>query len=280
MRSFSVLTQRGQTCATRPSSSTPASLYTGYGRLQFWQRRIIATAGERSRMPAGRDPIARLTRASPSAHAAPPVPRPALLAVAPGAAVFLVARLPSLIEPRWYTDEAGYASTAMSLLHGRRLYSEIWTNKPPLQILLVAVPVAIDQRSELLLHLLTLAFGICAMAAAALIATRLLTPWRAGVALAVAGLLLGTPLLDAELAIPESLLIAPASGAAAIVLLRTFTGTGRVQGVAWAIAAGTLGAAAIAIQQTAVTDAAGLGLVILLSPRTSRRQLVAYVATI
>ena len=231
-------------------------------------------------MPARRDPIARLTGAAPSLHAAAPVPRPALLAAVPGVAVFLVARLPSLIEPRWYTDEAGYASTAMSLLHGRRLYSEIWTNKPPLQILLVAIPVAIDQRSELLLHLLTLAFGICAMAAAAVIATRLLSPKRAALALVVAGLLLGTPIVDAELALPESLLIAPASGAAAIVLLRTFTGKGRVAGLGWAVGAGALAAAAIAIQQTAVADAAALGLVILLSPRTSRRQLIAYLATI
>ena len=280
MRSFSVLTQRGQTCATRPSRRTPASLYTGYGRLQFWQRRIMATATERSRMPAEGDTSAVLTAASSSPHAAPPVSRPALLAVVPGAAVFLVARLPSLIEPRWYTDEAGYASTALSLLHGNRLYSGIWTNKPPLQILLVAIPVAIDQRSEVLLHVLALLFGASAMVAAAVIAARLLSAWRAAVALLVAGLVLGTPIVDAELALPEGLLIAPATWAAAIVLLRLFTGVGRVDGDGWAIAAGALAAAAIAIQQTAVADAAALGLVILLSPRTSTRQLLVFVGTV
>lgn len=220
-----------------------------------------------------------MTAATPRGDAPRPVRRPDLFAIAPGAAVFLLARLPSLLEPRWYTDEAGYASTAKTLLHGKRLYSGIWTNKPPLQILLIAIPVAIDQRSELLLHILSLTFGICALAATAVIATRLLSPRPAALALVVAALVLGTPIVDAELALPESLLIAPASWAAAIVLLRTFDGEGPVEGDRWAVVAGVLIAAAIAIQQTAVADAAALALVILLSPRTTLRQLLLFVGT-
>jgi hypothetical protein len=206
--------------------------------------------------------------------------RAPLLAVLPGLLVFALARLPSLIEPRWYTDEAGYASTAEALLHGRRLYSGIWTNKPPLQILLVAIPVAIDQRSELLLHLLSLACGAAAMAAVVTVAIRLLSPLRAGIAVAVAGLLLGTPILDAELSLPESLLVAPASWAGAVLLLRLFSGDGPGEGVRWAVVCGMFMAAAIAIQQTAAADALALALVLVLSPRATARQRIAYAATV
>ena len=37
-------------------------------------------------------------------------------------------RIPSFLEPHWYTDEAGYVTTARALLQGKVLYSQIWTN--------------------------------------------------------------------------------------------------------------------------------------------------------
>ncbi|HET9051067.1 MAG TPA: hypothetical protein VFO60_05150, partial [Candidatus Dormibacteraeota bacterium] len=68
--------------------------------------------------------------------------------------------------------------------------------------------------------------------------------------------------------------------AAVLVLTRVVGPRDReVGGVRWAAAAGCLSAAAIAIQQTAVIDAFALGLLLLLSPRTTRRQLAVYVAT-
>ena len=33
-----------------------------------------------------------------------------------------ILRLPSLMEPHWYTDEAGYVNVARSLLDGKILY--------------------------------------------------------------------------------------------------------------------------------------------------------------
>ena len=204
-----------------------------------------------------------------------------LLAILPAAVVYLVTRLPSLLEPRWYTDEAGYASTAEAFLHGSRLYSGIWTNKPPLQILVVAIPVSIDQRSEVLLHLVSFLTGAAALASAAVIATRLLSPLRAGIALVGAAVVLGTPIVDAEILLPESVLIAPTTWAAAIVFLRVAgRRDGPVPGVRWAVLAGCLSAAAIALQQTCVIDAFALALLLLLSPRTTRRQLIAYAGTV
>lgn len=45
--------------------------------------------------------------------------------------LLLLLRLPSLFEPHWYTDEAGYANTAWLMMHGKVLYLSVWNNKPP-----------------------------------------------------------------------------------------------------------------------------------------------------
>ena len=38
--------------------------------------------------------------------------------------LYAVLRIPSFLEPHWYTDEAGYATTARALLQGKVLYSQ------------------------------------------------------------------------------------------------------------------------------------------------------------
>jgi Dolichyl-phosphate-mannose-protein mannosyltransferase len=59
-----------------------------------------------------------------------PRPRPWLNALFLGAA-FLAFRLPSLLEPAWYSDEGTYADIGRALLHGAVLYRDVWDNKPP-----------------------------------------------------------------------------------------------------------------------------------------------------
>lgn len=190
--------------------------------------------------------------------------------------MYLLLRLPSLWEPHWYTDEAGYVTTAQTMLGGKVLYSQIWTNKPPLQIWTIAVVTRLFGTAELTLHLLTFASGALTLAAVAYAAWRPMGPRRTLVALGLAAVLLGGPFLDAELALPESLLIAPATWAGAILVRRLEVGVppgppepgpgaGRVEW--WAIVVGALTAAAIAYQQTAVAGAAALGLALLLSGR-------------
>jgi len=49
-------------------------------------------------------------------------------------ALFALLRIPSFLEPHWYTDEAGYVTTARSLLEGKVLYSQVWNNKPPIHL--------------------------------------------------------------------------------------------------------------------------------------------------
>jgi hypothetical protein len=206
-------------------------------------------------------------------------PRP----LAWGVALLLILRLPSLFEPPWYTDEAGYTTAARSLLGGARLYSEIWSNKPPLQTVAVAVAVRLLGVSVTALHVLTLVSALLTLAAVAHLAARLTSPRRATVAVLATGLLLGLPVTDAQLAVPDSLLCAATAWAAALLIPR-LAGVGPPSrwdgGGRWPVAVGALAAVAIGFQQTALADAAVLGLMILLSPRARRRDLLLYVATV
>jgi hypothetical protein len=52
--------------------------------------------------------------------------------------LFVILRLPTLIEPYWYGDEGIYQVVAHALLSGRTLYKDIWDNKPPLLYVLYA----------------------------------------------------------------------------------------------------------------------------------------------
>lgn len=46
--------------------------------------------------------------------------------------VFILLRLPSLVEPHWYADEGIYQVIGKAINSGRLLYQEIWDNKPPI----------------------------------------------------------------------------------------------------------------------------------------------------
>ena len=149
----------------------------------------------------------------------PPGARLVRRAAIPGLLTLAVLRLPSLMEPHWYTDEAGYLNVARELLTGKILYSQTWNNKPPLMLWTMALDFKLFGSSEIALHVLTLISGLVTIAAIVWAAGRLYTPRRALVAGVIAAVVLGMPLVDAELALPESLMIAPLSWAGAIVLV-------------------------------------------------------------
>jgi Dolichyl-phosphate-mannose-protein mannosyltransferase len=193
----------------------------------------------------------------------------------PAFALLGLLRIPSFLEPHWYTDEGGAAAAAKALLSGRVLYSQIWSNKPPLHLWTVALDVGLLGGSEAGLHVLTLVSGALTLAAVAYLVRPLFGHRRAVAALFLVAVLLGAPLFDAELAVPESFLIAPAAWAG-----------GRVCGVPagpsrwWPAIAGILTATAIAYQQTALADAGAFLLILLLSPRISGRERVMFAATV
>jgi Dolichyl-phosphate-mannose-protein mannosyltransferase len=196
----------------------------------------------------------------------------------PGAVAFALLRLPSFVEPHWYTDEAGYAATGREMLSGKLPYQDIWNNKPPLHLATVGAVVHTLGSSETALHLLTFVFAAIALGAAAYIARHLFVPWKAATAVLFAGVMLGLPLFDAELILPESLLIAPASWAAAIVIVRLHER--RTGGHLWPVAAGVLAAVALCYQQTALVDTAAIGLILLVHPSSSLRHLLTYAAAV
>jgi dolichyl-phosphate-mannose-protein mannosyltransferase len=197
--------------------------------------------------------------------------------VVPGALVYALCRIPSFFEPPWYTDEAGYATTARMVLRGLPLYSQAWTNKPPLHIWAVALPLGLFGPKEAAFHALTFLSGLLALAAFAVLARHYLSTRRATVAMIAFGLALGLPLFQAELLVPESLLIAPVSWAAVIVLTKVRREAGPApHRWRWAALAGGLIGIALGLQQTALADAAVFGVLIALLPQIPRRELLAY----
>ena len=195
----------------------------------------------------------------------------------PGLFAYTICRVPSFFEPHWYTDEAGYATTARAVLRGVPLYLKAWTNKPPLHIWAVALPLSLFGPGEAGLHALTFLSGLLAWLALALLARRLLSPRRALMATVAFGLALGLPLFQAELLVPESLLIAPTTWAGLIVLSRLIPTPGGAAGSwTWALLAGGLMGFAVGFQQTALADALVFALAIALMPGVSRRALLGY----
>jgi 4-amino-4-deoxy-L-arabinose transferase-like glycosyltransferase len=203
-------------------------------------------------------------------------------AAIPGLVTLVILRLPSLMEPHWYTDEAGYVNVARELLRGKILYSQTWNNKPPGMLWTIALDVKLFGSSEIGLHLLTLISGMATIAAIVWAAGRVYTPRRALVAGVIAAVILGPPLVDAELALPESLMIAPLSWAGAIVLVRIFRGDRSASPrriPRWPLAVGVLMAAAIAYQQTAVAETSAFFFAMLLAPNLRRRDAFVFLAT-
>ena len=186
---------------------------------------------------------------------------------ASAAILFALLRVPSLFEPYWYTDEAGYSVTARDVLQGARLYSEAWTNKPPLQIWTVAATQVLFGPTEWGLHLATLVFGLVAVAAVAVFAASNLTFVRALAASLGFAFVVGLPYFDAQLAVPESFLFALTAWGGVLVLWRALKGPqGRFWGLWWALLSGVLMGLALGYQQTVAVDEAVLVFVMLVLP--------------
>jgi hypothetical protein len=169
-------------------------------------------------------------------------------------ALYLLLRLPSLIEPQWYSDEAGYASTTWLTHAGYGLYVNAWNNKPPLLFGVYGLSQTLFGTSEAGLHVLTILSGLAAIIAAPLGMARLLTRRAAlwgGLAIAI---IVGSPMLDGNLALPESLLIGPVTVAMVWFLYASSGRAARTPRTPTLVVIGVLFACGFLIQQTAVAD--------------------------
>ena len=124
--------------------------------------------------------------------------------------------------------------------------------------------------SEAALHILTFLTGLLTLLAIAYAANRLLGRRRTVVALVLAAIMLGTPLLDAELILPESLLIAPMAWAGRSCSPGSAPDTRRWP--LWPVAVGALAAIGIAYQQTALADTCAFGLILATAGRATWRR--------
>ena len=108
---------------------------------------------------------------------------------------------------------------------------------------------------------------------------RLLGRARTVVALLLAAILLGLPVFDAELLLPESLMIAPLTWAGALLLTRVAAPDTR-RWPLWPVGVGVLVAVAVAYQQTAVAETCAFALILALAGRASWRRVAVYAASV
>lgn len=134
--------------------------------------------------------------------------------------LFFLLRLPSLIEPDWYTDEGIYQVVGQALDKGRVLYSQIWDNKPPLLYLLYA---SVD--GDLFwMRIISLIVGIATLLAFFLLVQKLFKNLTVNViATFVFVLLLATPLLDGDIANAENFMLLPIIITAYLIAPNTHT---------------------------------------------------------
>ncbi|MFI5284966.1 MAG: ArnT family glycosyltransferase [Candidatus Dormibacteria bacterium] len=173
-------------------------------------------------------------------------------------ALYLLLRIPSLIEPQWYQDEAGYASTVWLTHLGYGLYVDAWNNKPPLLFGIYDLSRMLFGTSETGLHALAILSGLAAMIAALWGTSRLFSNRAALWAGLVIAVIIGTPMLDGNLALPESLLIGPVTVAVMWFLVSCAgPATSRPREITLGLIALLL-ACGFLIQQTAFADFAAI----------------------
>lgn len=184
-----------------------------------------------------------------------------------------VLRYPSLFEPRWYGDEGIFAAIAQNIRHGRTLYSGAWDNKPPLIFYTYAAVQSLFGSGTLALHLTATVFVLATQAVVMVIALRLYSAPRALVVGVVFALVMGTPVIEANLAMTETFMILPTSLAVlAFVLAQQRVEARRTP---YYITTGVLIGIAAGYKQVAVFDGAAIGLMIWLSHERPMRALAA-----
>lgn len=120
--------------------------------------------------------------------------------------LFFFLRLPSLIEPYWYGDEAVYEVVGQAMDHGRLLYQDIWDNKPPL----LYIVYAIAQGDQTTVKAFSLISGLLSLITFIFLSKKLFNRYRIIIPLSILYLvLLGTPILEGNIANAEDFMLLP-----------------------------------------------------------------------
>lgn len=147
--------------------------------------------------------------------------------------LFIVLRLPSLIEPYWYGDEGIYAIIGKSMREGFLLYRDIWDNKPPLLYVFYALVYG-----ELFwIRTLSLIIGTATVILFFKLSQTVLKEKRSVIiATSIFTLLFGLPILEGNIANAENFMLLPICAAFYLVLkqrtIRSYFGAGIVLSIA------------------------------------------------
>jgi hypothetical protein len=136
-----------------------------------------------------------------------------------------VMRIPSLLEPYWYGDEAIYLTTGQALVHGKALYGEIVDHKTPIIYWLAALAY-----SQTAFKFLLLAFSLVSTVLFYGLATSLIRfKWQARFSVVLFGLLTTLPALEGNIVNGELLLMPFILGAFWVLWRAYFRTTKRKQ---------------------------------------------------
>lgn len=119
---------------------------------------------------------------------------------------FIFLRLPSIIEPYWYGDEAVYEVIGQALSHGELLYHDIWDNKPPL----LYVIYALFQGNQPEVKTFSLIIGLLSVVTFFFLAREIFTKFKLSIlTTSLFALLFATPILEGNIANAEDFLLLP-----------------------------------------------------------------------
>jgi hypothetical protein len=129
--------------------------------------------------------------------------------------LFVLLRIPSLIEPHWYGDEGIYQVIGRAIVSGQTLYKDVWDNKPPLLYLIYALV----NGNLYFVKLLSLFSGLFSTVMFLLLAKKLFTnPVSYYLSTLLFSILFGLPILEGNIANAENFMLLPIIGAAYLVL--------------------------------------------------------------
>mgnify|MGYP003393201132 CR=1 FL=1 len=132
------------------------------------------------------------------------------------ATLFVLLRVPSLIEPHWYGDEGIYQVVGREILKGEILYKDIWDNKPPF---LYAI-YAIFNGNLFFVKLASLTFGLLSVFSFYILTTKVFEKiFSRFTSCAVFAILFALPFLEGNIANAENFMLLPITLGAYFILV-------------------------------------------------------------
>lgn len=211
---------------------------------------------------------------------APPLPslsglraRPLLATTTLAVLILTALWLPSLAGARWYSDEGVFAAVAQAWRGGATLYDGTWDNKPPLIFLTYASAQAVFGDTLVAPRALALLAAAGAVAITVALGSRLYGHARGAFAGILAAGLLGSPVIEGNLALTETFMVFPAAAGVltTVAVLQRDGAANDARARRLLLAAGLSFGLAMGYKQVAVFDlAAAALLLLLLHPRPLR----------